>query len=79
MNHRCGRNGTPLDARFTNLALEARKAGYEPTLFGYTDTAPDPRRFPPGDPALTTYEGVMPGLLRRLAASRAYGPPGSPT
>ncbi len=62
MNHRCGRNGTPVDARFTNLALEARKAGYDPTLFGYTDTAPDPRRFPPGDPALTTYEGVMPGF-----------------
>ncbi len=34
MNHRCGRNGTPVDARFTNLALEVRKAGYEPTLFG---------------------------------------------
>jgi arylsulfatase A-like enzyme len=62
MNHRCGRNGTPVDARFTNLALEARKAGYDPTLFGYTDTAPDPRRFPPGDPLLTTYEGVMPGF-----------------
>jgi arylsulfatase A-like enzyme len=62
MNHRCGRNGTPVDARFTNLALEARKAGIEPTLFGYTDTAPDPRRFPPGDPALTTYENVMPGF-----------------
>jgi arylsulfatase A-like enzyme len=63
MNHRCGRNGTPVDARFTNLALEVRKAGYEPTLFGYTDTAPDPRRFAPGDPTLTTYEGVMPGFF----------------
>ena len=35
MNHRSGRNGTPLDARFTNVALEARKCGYEPALFGY--------------------------------------------
>lgn len=62
MTHRSGTNGTPLDRRFTNLALEARKAGYDPTLFGYTDTSPDPRAFAPGDPALTTYEGVMPGF-----------------
>jgi arylsulfatase A-like enzyme len=62
MNHRSGRNGTPLDARFTNLALEVRKAGYDPTLFGYTDTSPDPRRYAPGDPVLKTYEGVLPGF-----------------
>ena len=62
MNHRSGRNGTPLDRRHTNIALEARKAGYDPTLFGYTDTSPDPRDYPPGDPALTTYEGVLPGM-----------------
>ena len=30
MNHRSGRNGTPLDSRHTNIALEARKAGHEP-------------------------------------------------
>ena len=52
MNHRSLHNGTPLDARFTNLALEVRKAGYDPTLFGYTDTSPDPRRYAPDDPAL---------------------------
>ncbi len=62
MNHRSGRNGTPLDARHTNLALEARKAGFDPTLFGYTDTSQDPRTRVPGDPALRTYEGVMPGF-----------------
>ena len=62
MNHRSGRNGTPLDRRHTNIALELRKAGYDPTLFGYTDTSPDPRDYPPGDPALTTYEGVLPGM-----------------
>ena len=62
MNHRSVRNGTPLDARHSNLALEARAAGYDPTLFGYTDTSVDPRRYPPGDPALTTYEGVLPGM-----------------
>jgi arylsulfatase A-like enzyme len=62
MNHRSLRNGTPLDARHSNIALEARKAGYDPTLFGYTDTSPDPRRYAPGDPALRTYEGVLPGM-----------------
>ena len=43
MNHRSGRNGTPLDSRHTNIALEARKAGHEPALFGYTDSSVDPR------------------------------------
>lgn len=62
MNHRSGRNGTPLDDRHSNLALEARKAGYDPTLFGYTDTSLDPRSRPLDDPALKTYEGVMPGF-----------------
>jgi len=67
MNHRSGRNGTPLDARHTNLALEARKLGYEPALFGYTDTTPDPRKMHPNDPALTAYdEGVMPGFATPL-------------
>jgi arylsulfatase A-like enzyme len=62
MNHRSGRNGTPLDRRFTNVALETRKAGYDPTLFGYTDTSIDPRDRHPEDPALKTYEGVLPGF-----------------
>ncbi|MBB6301108.1 alkaline phosphatase family protein [Rhizobium leucaenae] len=65
MNHRVCRNGSPLDARFDNLALAARRAGYEPTLFGYTDTAPDPRSMDPNDPHLTTYEGVLPGFSAR--------------
>ena len=67
MNHRSGRNGTPLDARHTNVALEARKAGYDPSLFGYTDTSPDPRGKHPNDPALTAYdEGVLPGFRAPL-------------
>jgi arylsulfatase A-like enzyme len=61
MNHRSGRNGTPLDSRHTNIAKEARKAGYDPTLYGYTDTSADPRGRHPNDPALKTYEGPMPG------------------
>ena len=41
-NHRVVVNGTPLDARHTNVALEARKLGYEPLLFGHTDIGADP-------------------------------------
>ena len=67
MNHRSGRNGTPLDARHTNIALEARKAGYEPALFGYTDTSIDPRGRHPDDPLLTGYDkGVLPGFVAPL-------------
>lgn len=61
-NHRSALNGTPLDARFTNVAIEARKAGYDPVLFGYTDTSVDPRTVEPGDARLYTYEGVLPGF-----------------
>lgn len=62
MNHRSVLNGTPLDARFTNIALEARALGYEPALFGYTDTSVDPRTVAADDPRLWTYEGVLPGF-----------------
>ncbi|MFO1081624.1 MAG: alkaline phosphatase family protein [Reyranellaceae bacterium] len=60
------RNGTPLARRFTNLALEARKAGYDPALFGYTDTTVDPSGLDLADPALRTYESVMPGFTPEL-------------
>jgi arylsulfatase A-like enzyme len=43
------------------MALEARKLGYAPTLFGYTDTSVDPAGLAPRDPRLFTYEGVLPG------------------
>ena len=63
MNHRVVANGTPLDARFDNLALAARRAGYLPTLFGYTDQAFDPRAASgPNDPRLRSYEEVLPGF-----------------
>lgn len=61
MNHRSGRNGTPLDARHTNLAHEVRRAGMAPMLFGYTDTSADPRGRHAQDPALRTFEGPLPG------------------
>jgi len=61
-NHRSVVNGTPLDARHANIALESRKAGYDPVLFGYTDVSADPRMHEEGDPELTSYEGILPGI-----------------
>ncbi len=77
-NHRSVLNGTPLDARFTNVAREARVAGYDPVLFGYTDTAADPRDLAADDPRLRTYEGVLPGMRPEVhdpyeAHSREWG------
>ncbi len=66
MNNRVVRNGTPLSARFDNVALAARRTGYTPTLFGYTDQSADPTVLPAGDPRLTTYEGVLPGFDVRV-------------
>lgn len=62
MNHRSIRNGTPLAHHHTNLALELRKLGREPLLFGYTDTSPDPSTKPKLDPDLSNYEGLLPGF-----------------
>lgn len=62
MNHRVVQNRTPLDAGFTNLALELRKHGYEPALIGYTTTAIDPRPFPEDDPVRRQMNAVLPGF-----------------
>jgi arylsulfatase A-like enzyme len=63
MNNRVVANGTPLDTRFDNIAHAARRAGYTPALFGYTDQGVDPRFVDdPQDPRLSTYEGVLPGF-----------------
>lgn len=61
-NHRSATNGTPLDARHTNWALEMRRHGHDPVLFGYTDTANDPREFDSDDDILKSYEGPLPGI-----------------
>lgn len=66
-NHRAVRNGTPLDARHVTLAQCLRAAGYDPLLFGYTDTGADPRGLPPDDPRLQTYEGILPGFSVGMA------------
>ncbi len=66
MNHRSVRNGTPLAAGTPNLAMEARALGYEPLLFGYTDTPADPTAHAPADPMLRTEEQVLPGMREML-------------
>jgi arylsulfatase A-like enzyme len=74
MNHRVCRNGSPLAERFDNVARAARRAGYEPTLFGYTDQSADPPGRDPRDPVLTTYEGVLPGFCARIWLTEAEQP-----
>ena len=76
MNHRSVRNGTPLDARFTNIGLEARKLGYEPGLIGYTDTTYDPRILSERDPSRERYGNVMPGFVQLVPGSEG-GPRGA--
>jgi len=76
MNHRVLGNGTPLDRRFDNVALAARRAGHDdPVLFGYTDQSVDPRDTSgPDDWRLRSYEGVLPGFRAELDLTGRYGP-----
>ncbi len=73
-NHRSGTNGTPLDWRFTNWALEVRGCGFDPVLFGYTHTAPDPRYLSADDPRLGTDEGILPGIHPVVDMATHCGP-----
>lgn len=74
-NHRSVRNGTPLAHDIPNVATEIRKVGYEPMLFGYTDTSLDPGQYHANDPKLTTYEEVMPGFNEKLEMRFEYSFP----
>jgi arylsulfatase A-like enzyme len=71
MNHRAVQNTIPLDSRFTNLALELRKGGYDPALVGYTTTTPDPRTTTPDDPRFFVLGDVMEGF-RPVGAFEPY-------
>jgi len=67
MNHRVVANGTPLDSRFDNVAKAARRVGYDPVLFGYTDQSMDPRDATgPDDPRMQHYSGILPGFRAEL-------------
>ncbi len=61
-NHGVYRNGIPLNGTPTNLALEARRAGYRPALFGYTDIVEDPASPAPENRAHRYAEQVLPGM-----------------
>lgn len=74
MNTRVVANGTPLDGRHDNIAKAARRAGYNPTLFGYTDQGADPRTTDPDDPWLRTFEGILPGFTVRVRMPTEAGP-----
>ena len=60
--HRSVRNGAPLDKSFTNIAKEVKKVGYDPKLYGYTDTTWDPRFLNDEDKKKYTYESPMEGF-----------------
>jgi len=63
MNNRVVANGTPLPSGLDNIALVARRAGFNPTLFGYTDQGLDPDRAQGlDDPRLDYYDGILPGF-----------------
>lgn len=61
-NHRSITNGTPLDARHRTLAELLRRGGFDPVLFGHTDTSVDPRTVADDDPRLLSYEGTAAGF-----------------
>lgn len=62
MNHRVTGNGAPLADDLPMLSRELRALGYRPTLFGYTDTALDPRILAPDDPRRSNWEEALPGF-----------------
>ena len=63
MTNRVVANGTPLMSGMENIATVARTAGFDPTLFGYTDQGFDPRMSDGlDDPRLDNYDGVLPGF-----------------
>ena len=70
-NHRMVVNGNPLDSRHTNVALEARAAGYDPVLFGYTDIGRPP---PEGAVDFIDPDLVLPGMRPVTVINDDMGP-----
>lgn len=61
-NHRVTNNGAPLADHLPMLPRMLRQHGYDPVLFGYTDTTLDPATLAPDDERRTSYEQPMPGF-----------------
>lgn len=74
MTHRVVSNGAPLDRRFDTVAQVALRSGTRPALFGYTDTALDPRGLVPDDPRLGNFEEVLPGFAAVQQLDEAEAP-----
>jgi arylsulfatase A-like enzyme len=74
MNHRVTGNGAPLSDDLPMLPRELRALDYRPTLFGYTDTALDPRALPDGDPQLANWELPMSGFELGVLLDEQLGP-----
>lgn len=62
MNHRVTSNGAPLEDRLPTLSRLLRRVGYDPTLFGYTDTSLDPSTLDAEDPRRTRWAEAMNGF-----------------
>lgn len=73
MGHRVVNNGTPLTAELATLPRLMTDAGYDPVLFGYTDTTLDPRLLTANDPRRTSWEQPMPGFRAGAATGDDVG------
>lgn len=62
MNHRVTDNGAPVRDDLPMLPRAMHAAGYQPALFGYSDTALDPALLDDDDSRRTSYEEPMDGF-----------------
>jgi arylsulfatase A-like enzyme len=75
MNNRVVANGTPHPQGLANVTDVLRAAGYDPTLFGYTDQGLHPRAaVGEDDPRLDNYDGILPGFSIGLYMPEDQGP-----
>lgn len=74
MNHRVTSNGAPLEDRLPTLPRRLRALGYEPTLFGYTDTSLDPATLAEDDPRRTRWGESMNGFAVEVLLDDDIGP-----
>ncbi len=73
-NHRSGTNGTPLDRRFTNWALEVRRAGLRSGAVRLHAHGAGSALLTPDDPRLGTDEGILPGITPVVDMATHCGP-----
>lgn len=73
-NHRVTNNGAPLSDHLPMLPRMLRDHGYDPVLFGYTDTTLDPATLAPDDPRRTSYEQPMSGFSTGVLLDDDIGP-----